>query len=262
MKTSNEWISDIYDKADQRLAQRKKSRKIMAGIASLTVCAAVLVCSVLAVPGLLDEHRPAAVDPKIPGASQAPAPAQPSGSHSTENPSDNSPGKKLWALNTIVGQSAGAPKYYAPSEHHQEIWSKAQITAYFGADFTALSPCASAGLTCSQRSEFRMLLHNDGEMVFDHQAFIYTGGNGRKVNVLVSKIAPPYDCIYQLGGDSKTLVGSTEVLCGVQAGSEEAPIFQFAYADFAAGGLYYRVTAHNLTPLELYEIVKGITDLK
>ncbi len=292
MKTSNEWIRDIHEKADKRFAEQKRKRKIIAEISSLTVCLALVLCSVFAMPGLIGNNGLTVVESEGSGTNQTldnahnisadhpnhsddPVISAPDFVDSSKNPSVDTPSnmpsgsqnddpavKKLFSANKIISRISGAPKYRDPGDHHKELWTQTQITEYFGVDLTALSPYMSADLTYSQNYDFEILFHNSGEIVEDHQTFVYSGRNNRKVEVLVSRIATPYDSIYELETSSKTPVGDIEVLFGVKPNSKDFSKYDFIYADFEAGGLYYRVEADNLTPNEFYEIVKGITRLK
>ena len=297
MKTSNEWIRDIHEKADKRFAEQKRRRKMIVSISSSAACLALILCSVIAVPNLIGNNGLTAVvppessgtnqtldntnnnnstvgskpsdDPIVTPPSSEVNPGNPTDNPNVDNPSkppienpnDDNDIKLLFAGNKIISKISAAPKYRDPKEHYKEFWSEAQITEYLGANLAAL-PNMPADLTYAQRGDFRILYHNSGEIVEDYQSFVYNGGNNRKVEVLVSKIATPYDCIYNLGTDDKTSVGGSEVLFGVQPNSKDSSKYDFLYADFTDGGLYYRVKADNLTPKEFYEIVKGITELK
>lgn len=296
MKTSNEWLNDIHEKADKRFAEQKRRKKIIIGISSSAACLALILCSAIAVPNLIgDNGLTAVVSPESSGTNQTldntnnnstvgskpsdnPVVTPPSSEVNPGNPTDNpnvdTPSKPpietpnddndiklLFAGNKIISKISAAPKYRDPKEHHKEFWSEAQITEYLGVNLAAL-PNMPADLAYVQRDDFRILFHNSGEIVEDHQTFVYKGENNRKVEVLVSKIAVPYDCIYNLGTNDKTSVSGSEVLFGVQPNSKDSSKYDFFYADFEDGGLYYRVKADNLTPKEFYEIVKGIIELK
>lgn len=303
MKTSNEWIRDIHEKADKRFAEQKRRRKMIVSISSSAACLALILCSVIAIPNLIDNNGLTAVIPESSGTNQTldntnnnstigsvpsdnpvvtPPSSEVNADNSTENPNVDTPSKPpvenpstppvenpngdnniqhLFTGNKILSKISAAPKYRDPKEHHKEFWTEAQIIEYLGVNLAALSNMPN-DLTYAQRGDFRILFHNNGEIVEDHQAFVYKGENNRKVEVLVSKIATPYDYIYNLGTDDKTSVGGSEVLFGVQPNSKDSSKYDFFYADFVDGGLYYRVKADNLTPKEFYEIVKGITELK
>ena len=56
MKNSSEWLSDIYEKAEKRFTQQKKRRKMIVGISSSAACLALVLCSVIAVPNLIDSN--------------------------------------------------------------------------------------------------------------------------------------------------------------------------------------------------------------
>lgn len=294
MKTSNEWIRDIHEKADKRFAEQKRRRKMIVSISSSAACLALILCSVIAIPNLIDNNGLTAVIPESSGTSQTldntnnnsaigsvpsdnPVVTPPSSEVNPDNPKNpnvDTPSKPpvknpngdnniklLFAGNKILSKISAAPKYRDPKEHHKEFWTEAQIIEYLGVNLAALSNMPN-DLTYTQRGDFRILFHNNGEIVEDYQAFVYKGENNRKVEVLVSKIATPYDYIYNLGTDDKTSVGGSEVLFGVQLNSKDSSKYDFFYADFVDGGLYYRVKADNLTPIEFYEIVEGITELK
>lgn len=265
---------------------------MIVSISSSVVCLALILCSVIAVPNLIGKDGLTAVVPENSGINQTmdnthnnnstigsnhsdnpvitPPPSEVNPGNPTvdnpstspvENPDDDKDIKLLFAGNKIIGQISAALKYRDPKEHHKEFWTEAQITEYLGVNLASLSNMP-ADLDYAQRGDFRILFHNDGEIVEDYQTFIYKGENNRKVEVLVSKISSPYDCLYSLETNKKTFVGNTEVLFGVIDSDEASSEYNFCYADFEAGELYYRVEADNLTPLEFYEIIREITELK
>ena len=180
----------------------------------------------------------------------------------SEGSSIDEGGKRLLATNKIINRISAAPKYRDPKEYHERFWTEAKITEYLNIDLTGLSPFMPVDLVYAQKDEFRMLFHNSGDIVEDYQSFFYEGVNNRKVKVSVSKIATPYDCVYELKTADKTFVGSTEVLFGVLNNNQDSSQDDFCYADFESNGLSYRVEADNLTIKELYKIVEGIVGLK
>lgn len=299
MKTSYEWIRDIHEKADKRLADQKKRKKIITSISSLTMCLALVLCSVFAVPSLIENNGISTAVPENSGTNQTldnthnnsandsahsdesiiPHPSSDmnlgvSSVDNTSSPSINNPPispieepnndndiKRLFAPNKIITQISAAPKYHDPKEHYKDFWTEAKINKYLGVNLTTLSSMPS-DLTYVQKNDFKILFHNNGEIIEDYQSFVYNGNNSRKVEVLVSKISNPYDCIYKLETESKTPVGNTEVLFGIQSNGKDSSKYDFYYADFMSGGLYYRVKADNLTPIEFYKIVEEISTAK
>ncbi|MDD6236731.1 MAG: hypothetical protein PUB00_05060 [Clostridiales bacterium] len=69
MKNSSEWISDIHEKAEKRFAQQKKRRKMIVSISSSAACLALVLCSVIAVPNLIDNNL-LTISSKTPSANQ------------------------------------------------------------------------------------------------------------------------------------------------------------------------------------------------
>ena len=279
MKNSSEWISDIHEKAEERFAQQKKRRKMIVSISSSAACLALVLCSVIAVLNLIDNNL-LTISSKNIGTNQtldnahhnnslglehsdAQITAPPS---SKENLSESSSiednGKRLLATNKIINRISAAPKYRDPKEHYKELWSEKQINEYLGINLAKLSLFMPVDLVYAQKDEFRMLFHNSGDIAEDYQSFFYEGVNNRKVKVSVSKIATPYDCVYELETADKTFVVSTEVLFGVLNNNKDSSEYDFCYADFESNGLSYRVEADNLTLKELYKIVEGIVGLK
>ena len=283
MKNSSEWLSDIYEKAEKRFTQQKKRRKMIVGISSSAACLALVLCSVIAVPNLIDSNG-LAVSSENTGTNQtldnthhnnslglkdsdAQITAPPSSEENLSEGSSIDEGwKRLLATNKIINRISAAPKYRDPKEYHERFWTEAKITEYLNIDLTGLSPYMPADLTYAKKDDFRMLFHNGGEIAEDYQSFFYGGADNRKVKISVSKIAPPYDCVYELETEDKTFVGTakdnTEVLFGVLNGNKESAEYDFCYADFESNGLYYRVEADNLTLKESYKIVQGIIGLK
>lgn len=58
MKTSNEWVRDIREKADRRIAEQKRRRSLIVSVSSVTVCAALLIGGVFTVPYLMSNDSP------------------------------------------------------------------------------------------------------------------------------------------------------------------------------------------------------------
>ncbi len=80
-----------------------------------------------------------------------------------------------------------------------------------------------------------------------------------------SKLGAPNDCIYALNSSEITSIGvggkSVEVLFAATVGSDAAaqPEKQnLMVADFSCGGVYYRVTAENISISDFYNIVSAI----
>lgn len=293
MKTSDEWVRDIYEKAEKRFAKQKRRRKMFIGLSSSAACLSLILCSVMAMSNLLGSEGPAITPAESSGTNQTPEDSHNSTTTSVhaaasmsnpssskmdahnptdtphvegpskppvKKPNDDDSIKLFFADNRIINQLSAAPKYHDPKDHHQAIWTEAQMMAYLGVDLVTL-PFMPADLTYVPRNDFQILYHNSGDIVEDHQAFVYKGDNRRRAVVLVSKIKAPYDCIYQLETNKKTAVGGTQVVFCVQPNSKDPSKYDFICADFEVGGLYYRVKADNLTPKEVYKIVEGITKI-
>lgn len=90
MKTSDEWLRDIHEKADKRFAEQKRRRKMIVSISSSAACLALILCSAIAVLNLIgDNGLIAAVSPESSGTNQTLDNTHNNNSAIGSKPSDN-----------------------------------------------------------------------------------------------------------------------------------------------------------------------------
>lgn len=164
------------------------------------------------------------------------------------------PGRE-WTLNVnrIIETVSRAKRYYDPALYYEEVWDRAKMAEYLGVDISALGN----GLTYSGGDGvFTVTFANDGTTVYDTAVYPF---NGSDIEIIVSKIGLPYDCIYKLESKNKSEI-KTESGSTVSAliGASEDGLF---CADFECGGLNYRITAVNTSETVFAEIVKAVAEL-
>lgn len=258
MKNSNEWMNDIRNKAEQRLAAQRRRKKIIISTASSAACLMLVMYTVIAVPNILDNGGQSEITGDSSGEMHGTDAWQNnSGNENSEhvkNPEDipsenpsvtpptdepiislpidvtrpngsvNHPCEGDFYINYITKKISPARKYRNPKEHYEEIWTKDQVTDYLGIDLTTLATVLPDDLTYNERDNFRMLFHNSGEIVEDFQTFVYRGKGEQRVEISVSKITTPYDFLYQLDREKTSLVNGVEVLAGVEVRDTD-PLF-------------------------------------
>ena len=178
-----------------------------------------------------------------------------------ESTSHNSVGsKQLCFANQINGVKSAAPLYLDPAKHYTENWSNAEVTAYMGADLFNLG----AEYKYIGSSSHAVTFSSDGAIARDVINLKYHSKDA-DFTMSASKLGAPNDCIYALNSSEITSIGvdgkSVEVLFAATVGSDAAaqPEKQnLMVADFSCGGVYYRVTAENISISDFYNIVSAI----
>ncbi|MCI9273829.1 MAG: hypothetical protein HFE39_07720 [Clostridiales bacterium] len=300
MKNSNEWIKDIKEKAENRVVEQKRRRKIIASVSSSIACLALILCSAFILPNMLNgglsigadssgatptlnnsttsqhtnnsdsqviappssDKQPDQPSSSIPGiSSETQNPNNPTSAPSTE-PSKPNVIPVDFTVNRITGQISAARLYRDPAEHYEETWTRQQMMKYLGVNLTQLSSYMPKDLVYAELDSFTVIFHNSGNIVEDLATFAYRGNDGRSLTVSASKTGKPYDYLYSLETSKTEKINGNEVLIGGMLKSEGSNEYGFFYADFENQGISYRVKANHLTGEEFYKAVQGITGLK
>ena len=135
-------------------------------------------------------------------------------------------------MNRIVSEMSAAMPYYSPEEYDFVPMDLSALSAYFGKDFTGLASLSSYRTDGGYAAE--VVYAKEGALVSDIAHIVYENG-GNTVTVSLSKKTLPCDCIYRYDSPQETDVNGVPVLFGESADGT------LAVADFAAGGIFFRV---------------------
>lgn len=288
MKNYHEVTNDLLARRDCYVAQQKIKRKRMLAAAAGLCC----VCLIALLGVDMQQSRMPDSEPPVllngtsvtgekdlhnyesQGSTSAPTgnatvPTQ-------DRDGDKTP-ERLWLIhvNGINSSVAAAKRYYDPQLHYDEVWDNVKMAAHLGIDLSALSgittttlnPAIPDGVSYTGSTNHTVTFKNDGTLVFDSASFIYTGED-KKILILASKLGTPYHTLYMLETETPTTFktknnGLVDVVIGgkpyntIEAYSDEEGFF---VADFELNGLYYRVTAENMTAYEFEQIIRGIVE--
>ena len=257
MKSYDETVDSVFDRIDKYNSEKIRKNKIItkAVVPACCFCLIALGGIVAWKSGLFKSGTPGAV-PGQPVTSYDNAAVSPA-----ESTSPNSVGsKRLCFANQINGVKSAAPLYLDPAKHYTENWSNAEVTAYMGADLFNLG----AEYKYIGSSSHAVTFSSDGAIARDVINLKYHSKDA-DFTMSASKLGAPNDCIYALNSSEITSIGvggkSVEVLFAATVGSDAAaqPEKQnLMVADFSCGGVYYRVTAENISISDFYNIVSAI----
>ncbi|MDE5995263.1 MAG: hypothetical protein K2G60_07090 [Oscillospiraceae bacterium] len=255
MKNYDEIANSIFERRDQYIAEQRRKRKTVTRTVTAMCCVCLVALMGVGIwqSDLLKQTPTAVMDnssmtPEQSADNQQNIPV--TATSGVNNPDKDS---REWALNInkITAQISGAQRYYDPALYYSEVWNTAKMAEYLGIDLSAVE-----GLTYSGSGEFKVTFANDGTIAADTAVY---GFNGNDVLICVSKIGTPYDCLYSLESNHKTmfkLADGSLIPALIGAGADG-----FIYADFACNGLNYRVTATNLSDARFAEIVRNVMEL-
>ena len=106
--------------------------------------------------------------------------------------------KHLFAINEITGTLGAAPKYRDPELHYNETWDLAKAIDYLGVDIpNAVAALPDGlGLKYIESNGFTVVYENNGTLVEDRMGYEFAGKDDAKVMVFASKLRIPGDCFY------------------------------------------------------------------
>lgn len=257
MKSYDETVDSVFDRIDKYNSEKIRRNKIITKAVVPACCFCLIALGGIGAwkSGLFKSGTPGAV-PGQPVTSYDNAAVSPA-----ESTSPNSVGsKQLCFANQINGVKSAAPLYLDPAKHYTENWSNAEVTAYMGADLFNLG----AEYKYIGSSSHAVTFSSDGAIARDVINLKYHSKDA-DFTMSASKLGAPNDCIYALNSSEITSIGvggkSVEVLFAATVGSDAAaqPKKQnLMVADFSCGGVYYRVTAENISISDFYNIVSAI----
>lgn len=180
-------------------------------------------------------------------------------------------------VNTIEGTAAAAKRYLDPDSHYQETWNTERCAEYFGRDLSALTfSSADSGWKYVGSKEAVFTFSNDGTVADDWSYFHYKRGENQTLTISASRICYPFDCLYELSSETKTVFkvstgGKYVVLGGIPMDQQTADrgvtdgyktIYEFCVADFEWNGVFYRIQTKNVTGKEFYGIIRLLLSYK
>lgn len=258
MKNYDELTNDLLERRDRYVADQKKKRKRVMGVAT-SLCCFCLVALLGFGMWQSDLFKP--MPPTVIDGSSNIGELDDSSHQTTDKNNDDS--KSLFIINEITETISAAPKYRDPALHYNEKWNTSEMAIYLGVDlkdilvaFNERNEMQYVGL-----NEFTTTYENNGVLVEDRSAYESEGKDGKRVVILASKLGMPYDCIYQTETDLKTSVrtsGTNEtVSLQVYAQTKTGPYmeYQMYVIDFEYQGVYYRITAENISPFQLDALI-------
>lgn len=159
-------------------------------------------------------------------------------------------------VNKIINQISGAPRFYSPDAYDTLSWSYDEVSAYYGKDYR--SALNEIGFYTDEYNEYRIITDKNGNMADDKVNFLYNHSEGSVVKLSVSKIAFPYDSIFELESNETNNIQGTSVLIGGYPSPSDPNSYLFYYADFEKNNAHYRLTGNNISAQQFYETIEKI----
>lgn len=284
MKTYNEMADDVLRRIGEYKSAQKKRRKAAVRISAIVCCGAIAVLAGAGIqkggffsvktdsPGAENNHSGLISAPEESSESTESEkhPASESGDSQVSTPAENNTSAltgndtlqsgtdsafaeppRRWALycNQITAKVSAAKRYFDPALYYEKTYTPEQMAEYFGRDFTKIYGLDYAG----GFENFKIIFANDGKIAYDTAVYAYNEGS---VEVMLSKIGTPYDCLYQLESNNittfKTKNGAfVQVLAGTDGKG-------FYFADFEYNGINYRITAENSDDSEFVKVIENV----
>ncbi len=286
MKNYDETINSVFAKIEDYNIERKKHKDfVFKTVMPLScLCLAVVVAVCVAGNG---GANPSVDKPSAPYSSQeidgdysavdGDIPSKDTqsnignSSYETSQPSvssdvGNDPIRIMFTLNRIDGEIGASKLNFSPDKYFSEEKDANALNEYFGRDFTALKNLMPDGFVYSGNETKNFYYEHSGKIAYDTCPFIYTK-NEATINILVSKIGAPFDCVYSHKNEIKpSEINGISVIMGYKSipiNDEEA--FEFVYADYSCQGLNYRITVRDFEKSKdmgicLYKLVKALTE--
>ena len=261
MKNYDETINSVFERINEYEVEKKHKRKIVTRTVTSLCCFCLVALLGIGV-WQSDLFKP--MPPTVLDGSSNIGELDDSGHQTTDKNDDDS--KSLFIINEITETISAAPKYRDPALHYNEKWNTSEMAVYLGVDlknilvaFNERNEMQYVGL-----NEFTTTYENNGVLVEDRSAYESEGNDGKRVVILASKLGMPYDCIYQTETDLKTSLrtsGTNEtVSLQVYAQAKTGPYmeYQMYVIDFEYQGVYYRITAENISPFQLDALILEI----
>lgn len=161
---------------------------------------------------------------------------------------------QVFTVNEVKNTISGARKYYDPKLYDNITWTHEEMTEYYGIDLSDLHSevFINDNYTTESRDEYSITIAKDGTVAVDAVYFNYINEYNSKLKINASKVALPYDCIYELGTKEKININAVPVLMG---GIKNGDSYDFIYADFSKNGINYRFEAEGMWDKEFFDVI-------
>lgn len=287
MKNYDETTNDLLERRDRYVADQKKKRKRVMGIATSLCCFCLVALLGFGMwqGGMFDAKPPVTLDDSINigdkdyinpdeldnsqtttpsnnnnqnNNSQTSSPGNNDGQNNsqTDTTQNDDPIRIAWTINKVENQISAAMRNFSTDKYYSEKKTLADIIAYLGRDLSKLEAVMPQGFEFSGRYETDFFYELDGDVAYDSCVFGYKK-DGQQITIRVSKIGLPYDCLYVLNNPTVSNINGAEVTIGGIYMADNSGEFELIFADFSHGGLQYRVTIENV-PSDDYKCLNSI----
>ncbi|MBE6542596.1 MAG: hypothetical protein E7672_09175 [Ruminococcaceae bacterium] len=272
MKNYDELTNDLLERRDRYVADQKKKRKKVMGVAASLCCFCLVALLGFGMwqGGMFDAKPPITLDDSINigdkdyinpdelDNSQTTTPGNNYGQNNsqTDTTQNDDPIRIAWTINKVENQVSAAMRNFSTDKYYSEKKTLADITAYLGRDLSKLEAVMPQGFEFFGRYETDFFYELDGDVAYDSCAFGYKKDE-QQITIRVSKISLPYDCLYVLNNPTVSNINGVEVTIGGIYKADNSGEFELIFADFSHGGLQYRVTIDNV-PSDDYKCLNNI----
>ena len=272
MKNYDELTNDLLERRDRYVADQKKKRKRVMGVATSLCCFCLVALLGFGMwqGGMFDAKPPITLDDSINigdkdyinpdelDNSQTSTPGNNDSQGNTQTGTEQKfdPADIIWTINRVEGQVSAAPLNYSTDKYYSERKSLTNIAAYLGRDLSKLEVVTSQGFEFLGRYETDFYYELNGDVAYDSCVFGYTKDE-KQITIRVSKIGVPYDCMYMLNNPTVSNINGVEVTVGGVYKADNSGEIELIFADFSHGGLQYRLTIENV-PSDDYMYLNSI----
>ena len=272
MKNYDETTNGLLDRRDRYVAEQKKKRKRVMGVATSLCCFCLVALLGFGMwqGGMFDAKPPITLDDSINigdkdyinpdelDNSQSTTPGNNDSQGNTQTGTEQKfdPAEIIWTINRVEGQVSAAPLNYSTDKYYSERKSLTDIAAYLGRDLSKLEVVTSQGFEFLGRYETDFYYELNGDVAYDSCVFGYTKDE-KQITIRVSKIGVPYDCMYMLNNPTVSNINGVEVTVGGVYKADNSGEIELIFADFSHGGLQYRLTIENV-PSDDYMYLNSI----
>ncbi len=273
MKNYDELTNDLLERRDRYVADQKKKRKRVIGVATSLCCCCLVALLGFGMwqGGMFNSQPPITlddstiigekdyIDPDDLDNSQTSTPGNNDNQNNnsqTGTSENNDPIRIAWVINKVEGQIGAAKLNFSPDKYYSEKKTLADIAAYLGKDLSTLEGVMPQGFEFFGRYETDFFYKLDGELAYDSCVFGYKRDD-QQITVKVSKIGVPYDCMYMLNNPTVSSINGVDVTIGGIYKTDNSDELELVFADFSHGGLKYRLTIENV-PSDDYKCLNSI----
>lgn len=272
MKNYDELTSDLLERRDRYVADQKKKRKRVMGVATSLCCFCLVALLGFGMwqGGMFDAKPPITLDDSINigdkdyinpdelDNSQTTSPGNNDSQSNTQTGTEQKfdPVEIIWIINRVEGQVSAAPLNYSTDKYYSERKALTDIATYLGRDLSKLEAVMSRGFEFLGRYETDFFYELDGDVVYDSCAFGYKKDE-QQITIKVSKIGLPYDCLYVLNNPTVSNINGVEITVGGVYKADNSGEIELIFADFSHDGLQYRLTIENV-PSDDYMYLNSI----